>query len=144
MEPLTYLGMMGEDGKFHPNSPTSFKAGAKAFAGRPVKVTFEEPRETRSDRQNRAFYGLAVRAFCEHMGYRFNLEADKEYVKREMLIAVGHFTMRRGLDGTEKPEPKPTRKMDTKDFSDLFQAIQELGAEMGIVIPDPDPELVTV
>lgn len=144
MEPLVYLGMMGEDGKFHPDSPSAFRAGAKAFAGKRLRVTLDIPRETRSDRQNRAFYGLAVKRFCEYMGYRFNIEADKEYVKREILLAVGHCVTRRGLDGKERREPKPTKKLDTKEFSDLFEAIQMLGAEHGIVIPDPEPVEVSV
>ena len=141
MEALVYLGAMGEDGKFHADSPSAFRAGAKAFAGKRLRVTFEEPRETRSDRQNRAFYGLAVKAFCEHMGYRFNSVLDREYVKREILIAVGHFDRRRGLDGKEKLEPKPTKKLDTREFAELYEAIQVMGAEIGVMVPDPEPEM---
>lgn len=141
MEPLSYLGIMDENGKFLPNSPAAFKAGAKAFAGKAIRVTFEIPKETRSDQQNRALYKLAVKPFCEYMGYRFNIEADKEYVRKEILIAAGHCELRRALDGTERLEAKPTRKMDTAAFSDLFQAIQQLGAQYGLVIEDPEPEM---
>lgn len=137
-EALSYLGVFGDDGKFHPDSPNAFRAGAKAFTGKRTKVTLELPKETRSDRQNRFLYGVVVRAFCEYMGYRFNSTADKEYVKREILLEVGHYDLKRSLDGTERREPKPTRKMDKQTFGDLCAALQQMGAEYGIVIPDPE------
>lgn len=139
MEPMSYLGVKGENNKFQPDSPKAFSLALAGFKpGQRVRVTFDMERDTRSERQNKAFYGVVVRYFCEFMGYRFGNEREKEYVKGQVLEAVGHYELVRGLDGKEKKLVKPTKKMEKKAFSELYEACQELGATMGIMIPDPE------
>ena len=62
---MSHLGRVGEDGKFIPANPGAFKFAFLPFKGGEVVLTIEAKKETRSDVQNRTFYRLVVRAFCE-------------------------------------------------------------------------------
>lgn len=141
MEPMAYAGTVDEAGKFRPINPGAFKFSFVPFKGRDVILTIEERRTTRSNRQNRAFYGIVVKAFCEHMGYRFNNARDKEFVKSVILNGIGHYEIRKGLRGETVHDVKPTSNLDTREFKELYEACQQLGAENGLVIPDPESAL---
>ena len=141
MDPLAFLGTKGEDGRFKADSPKAFSFAMAGFKpGQRVRVTFEAEGDNRTERQNRMFYGVVVRYFCEYMGYRFGNELEKEYVKAQVLEQVGHYDLVRGLDGKEKKLVKPTRKMDKKAFSELYEACQELAASLGVVLPDQNSQ----
>lgn len=111
------------------------------FRDKDVIVTFEERKTTRSNRQNRAFYGIVVKAFCEHMGHRFANARDKEFVKGVILNGIGHYEIRKGLRGEVVHDAKPTSNLNTQEFKELYEACQQLGAENGLVIPDPESAL---
>lgn len=138
LDPVAYEGTVNETGKFFPYSPNAFKFALRPFVGKRIKVTFEEYRDTRSNQQNRAFYGIAVKLFCEYMGYRFSSAREKEFVKNQILEAIGHYDIVKGIDGRPKNMIRPTSNMDTREFSEMYEACQELGASLGLVIPDPD------
>lgn len=137
-DPMAYAGSVDEVGKFHPSAPGAFRFAFLPFKGREVVLTIEAKKETRSNRQNRAFFGIVVRAFCERMGYRFASAKDKEFVKDEILIAIGHYEIKRGLGGKEKKVVKSTHNMPKMEFKEMYEACQMLGAENGLVIPDPE------
>ncbi len=140
-EPMAYAGHVDEVGKFHPVNPGAFKYAGVPFRGKDVILTWEERKTTRSNRQNRAFYGIVVKAFCEYMGYRFANARDKEFVKDQILLGIGHYEIRKGLRGQNVQEVKPTHNLDAKAFKEMYEACQQLGAENGLVIPDPESAL---
>jgi hypothetical protein len=129
---VAYIGTVGPDDKFIADSPNAFKYALRPFRGMTVLVTFEEFKNTRSNRQNRAWFGVVIREFMLYMG-----ERDKLYVHREVCKAIGHYDLKESFEGPVK-EPKSTRKLSAEKFSELYKAAQELGASLGIVIPDPD------
>lgn len=129
---VAYIGQVGEGDKFIPDSPGAFKYAFRPFRGLPILVTIEEYKNTRSNRQNRAWFGIVIREFMAYMG-----ERDKLYVHREVCKAIGHYEIKESFDGPVK-EPKRTSNMSTEKFSELYKAAQEFGASLGIVIPDPD------
>ena len=138
LDPVAYEGTVDENGKFFPYSPGAFKFALRPFRGRHIVVRFEEWKATRSNQQNRAFYGIVVKSFCEHLGYRFANAREKEFVKAQILEAVGWYDIVKGIDGKDKHMIKPTSNMDTKAFSELYEACQQLGAEYGCPIADPE------
>lgn len=135
---VAYLGEKGEDGKFRPDSPKAFSLAMARFQPKEkIKITFEKHHETRSNAQNRAFFGIVVKAFCDFMGYRFNNERDRLYVKDCILELVGHTETVKALNGEMKVRPLPTSKLSKPAFSDLYARCQEEGAKLGIFLPDP-------
>lgn len=129
---VAYIGHVGENGEFSPDSPNAFKYAYRPFHGKTVLLTIEEYKNTRSNRQNRAWFGIVIPAFMAYMG-----ERDKLYVHGEVLKAIGHYDIKESFEGQTK-NPKPTRNLSTEKFSELYQAAQELGASLGVPIPDPD------
>jgi hypothetical protein len=142
MEAMAYAGHVDAAGKFHPMNPGAFKFAGIPFKNKDVILTWEERKNTRSNRQNRAFYGIVVKAFCEYMGYRISNARDKEFVKNEILLAIGHYDIKTGLGGKAVREVKSTHNLDTREFQELYEACQMLGAENGLVIPDPESAAV--
>jgi len=138
VDPLAFLGTKGEDGRFKPDSPKAFSYAMAGFKpGQRVRVTFEEYHETRSNAQNRAFFGIVVKEFCRFMGHRFNNERDRNYVKEQVLELVGHFETVPGLHGQMKVRVLPTHNMSKPAFKDLYERCQEEAAKLGLVLPDP-------
>lgn len=138
MDPMAYLGVKGENGRFQPDSPKAFSLALARFqAKEKIKVTFEKYHETRSNAQNRAFWGIVVRAFSDYMGYRFNNERDRNYVKDCLLELIGHTEAVAGLNGEMKVRVLPTSKLSKPAFKDLYERCQEEGAKLGVFLPDP-------
>lgn len=138
MDPVAFIGTKGEDGKFKADSPKSFSFALAGFKpGQKIKVTFEEYHETRSNAQNRAFWGIVVKEFCAFMGYRFNNERDRNYVKDQVLELIGHCETVAGLNGEMKVRVLPTSKLSKPAFKDLYERCQEEGAKLGVFLPDP-------
>lgn len=138
MDPVSYIGKKGEDGKFKPDSPRAFSFALAPFkTDEKIKVTFETHHETRSNAQNRAFFGIVVKEFCRFMGYRFNNERDRNYVKEQVLELVGHCETVPGFHGQMKVRVLPTHNLSKPAFKDLYERCQEEGAALGIVLPDP-------
>lgn len=146
-ESTEFIGKATPDGHFKPTTgPNALRAFLKhkAAKDKTLRVIFEDWRPTRSNQQNRAWFGIVVKLFCERMGYRFSSERDKRYVHEQILIAIGWTEPGRDVHGQLQQRPKDTHDLDTAEFSDLYNRAQELGAQMDIVIPDPDPELAKI
>lgn len=132
-EAVEYVGAVDEGtAKFHPDSPGAFRFAFAPFKGKKVRLRIEEWKQTRTNQQNRAWFGIVVKEFMRHTG-----ERNKEYMHRVILEHVGHYDLVETLGKMEK-RIKPTSKLSTREFSELYEAAQQLGAEYGIMIPDPD------
>lgn len=86
----------------------------------------------RTDRQNKFWHAVVIPAFAEHCGYR------NDEMKEALSLALIPKTVR-SLDGTEMTVPGHTSELSVKQFNELIERAQQLGAEMDIYIPDPDP-----
>jgi hypothetical protein len=130
---VQYVGDVDEaTAKFRADSPGAFRFAFAPFKGKKVKLTIEEWKATRTNQQNRAWFGIVVKLFMQHQG-----ERDKEYMHRVILEHIGHYDLVETLGKTEK-RLKRTSKLSTREFSELYEAAQQLGAEYGIMIPDPE------
>ncbi len=84
----------------------------------------------RSDKQNKAYFGIAVQRL-----------ADKYNVRKETMhkaLAGAYF----GFDEIQIGEliikvPKTTTGRTTKEFKEFYEFIQQTGADVGVDIPDP-------
>ena len=135
MEPVSFLGRVSEDGaKWAPNSPNAFKFAFKPFKGKETWVTVEEYKEIHTDPQRAYWWGVVVKLFMEAMA-----ERDSYYVHRWILVRVGHCKeVVNKLTGEVTKEPLRTRRVAKDTYSRNIEAAQQLGAEFGIYIPDPN------
>lgn len=131
VEAVLYPGR-AEAGRFIPDSPGAFKFAFRPFEGKAVEVLVREFKKTRSNRQNRAWFGIVIKAFMDYMG-----ERDKLYVHTKVLEAIGHYEVKM-VFGKEDKKVLPTHNLKADKFKALYEAAQELGAQYGVMIPDPD------
>lgn len=125
---------------------STIKANVHAFIDRlpetkSWRIEIKEDRKERTDPQNHALFGVAYPA----------LEAATGYTKDEL-----HEAFCRRFFGTVEREvmgqivTKPYRTTTTNergerdvipahDFARFYDTVQQVGAEAGIDVPDPDP-----
>lgn len=125
---VTDTGYKFDDAELVRRMLSGFKRGK-------VLTTFKAYRPKRSDAQNRFWHGIVVSAFAEHCGYEF----------AEMKDALALQLIPREVSDLTTSEvrtiPGHTSDLNTKEFNDLIERAQRLGAEMGIVIPDPGEDV---
>lgn len=100
---------------------------------KPWRITIAQHRETRSDLQNRALWGVAYRAIADATGH------DPDDLHDFFL---GEFFGWEVVEifGQKKRIPKRrSSKLETTEFAEFFDFIQRRAAEGGVYVPDPDP-----
>ncbi len=133
-DPFTYYGEI-RGGADHPDDPELMAGIRKELNGKRVTWTVEEWKPKRTNKQNRAWFGVVIRDFCKLMGIR-----DKKAVHRDVLVQLGHYDMVE-VKGRNVEVLKPTHNLPVPEFSDLYAGAQQLAAVVyGHYIEDPDPE----
>jgi hypothetical protein len=99
--------------------------------GSTVVVSVKVERQTRSARQNRYWHGVVVPLFAEHCG------CDTDDMKDILALELLPKEIADIATGEIRKVPGRTSALNTKEFNDLIERAQRLGASMGIVVPDP-------
>jgi hypothetical protein len=97
-----------------------------------VTITIDARRPKRTSPQNRFWHGIVIPLFAEHCGY------DVDDMKDELALQLIPRELVDMATGEIRIVPGHTSKLNTAQFADLIERAQRLGAEMGIVIPDPN------
>lgn len=116
---------MNDLGRFR-HAMQGFPEGAQVS----VRVKVERPQ--RSSQQNRFWHGVVIPLFAEHCGYDFEDMKDAlalELLPREVVDVK---------TGEVHKVPGHTSSLTTKEFNELIERAQRLGASMGIYVPDPN------
>lgn len=103
----------------------------RRFPEGPVEITVKVARPSRSSSQNRYWHGVVIPLFAEHCGYEFDEMKDALALKLLPHELVDMDT------GEVRIVPGHTSQLNVKEFNDLIERAQRLGAEMEIYIPDP-------
>ena len=105
------------------------------------KVEIAQSRKSRTDPQNHALFGVAYPALMEPTGFTKD-ELHEAFCKRFF------GTIEREVMGQVVSKPFRTTTTDENGkrdvmpwdkFSDFYAMVQQVGAESGIYVPDPDP-----
>jgi NinB protein len=124
-----------DQGKLRLSGRQGFDAAISRFPDGHVVVTVKVARRKRSSAQNRFFHGVVIPLFAEHCGYELTEMKDAlalELLPKEVVDVK---------TGEVRIVPGHTSELTTTQFNDLIERVQRLGAEMGIIIPDPDSEV---
>lgn len=106
---------------------------AQALPGKPLRVTVEEYRKRRSDEQNKFWWGVVVKTFCDHLP-GWEPEDVHTYLCGE------HFGWER-IEGMGRVKMRPVKRssrLNKLEFSELVAKAQKLAAEHGFYVPDPE------
>lgn len=116
---------------FHMDDVKHFKKMSLAFKHGGAVFTLKSARPSRSAAQNRFWHGVVIPLFSEHCGYEFDEMKDALALRLIPKEIVDMST------GEVHVVPGHTSALNTKEFNDLIERAQRLGAEMGIYVPDP-------
>ena len=113
----------------------------KLPATRSYQVEVKEYRKERTDPQNHALFGVAYPALERETGFtkdelheafckRFFGTVEKEFGGQ--VISKPYRTTTTGPDGRRDV-------IGTAEFAKFYDMVQQVGAECGVYVPDPDP-----
>ena len=98
-----------------------------------VQLTVKKERKSRSDNQNRYYWGVVIPIVAEAQGYNQHSEEDKEEVHEGLKIK---FLSKKGPKGMVTV--RSTTALSTVDFMNYIDMIIQWAAESGTKIPLPN------
>lgn len=120
-------------GELKPVSLAAFRQAMKRFPdGARVAIRVKVERPKRSNQQNRFWHGVVVPLFAEHCGYEF------DDMKDELALKLLPKELPDMQTGEVRVVPGHTSDLTTKEFNDLIERAQRLGASLDLYIPDPN------
>lgn len=129
-EEYSTLGVI-KDGQLKMTGRALFEQAMRRFADGAVIVEVKTIKPQRSSAQNRYWHGVVIPLFAEHCGYELTEMKDALALKLIPKEVVDMDT------GEVHVVPGHTSDLNVKEFNDLIERAQRLGAEMDIYIPDP-------
>jgi hypothetical protein len=133
---ITARGIV-RNGKVAIRDKRAYDLGVEKFLdGQDVVVTIAPVEKVRSLRQNAYWWSVVIPLFAEHCGYTH--EETHETLKAALLPQHHLLADRNGEILREVVTPGSTAVLTTQQFNELIERAQQLGAELGIVIPDPN------
>lgn len=122
------------------------RANIHAFIDRlPVskswRIEIKEARRERSGDQNNALWGVAYPALCEATGYEPDELHDalcRKFFGTTTRDVMG-VRITRAVRTTTTNADGERDVMSAGEFADFYSMVQQVGAEAGIDVPNPDP-----
>ena len=105
-----------------------FHEHLREFAGKRVEVVVRRRRSQRTHQANRYYFGVVVAMLAEEFGY------DKQEMHDVLAMK---FLRVEDCPVTGAPRRKRTPNCDTAEFAEYVDACIRLGAEHGVVVPEP-------
>jgi hypothetical protein len=110
---------------------------AQLREGWELEVTVKRQRATRSQQQNRYYWGVVVHLLSDHTGYTPDEIHDflkAKFIPKRLAVCDGN-----GVIQDEVVLGGSTRSMNKVQFGEYMESIRQWGAEMlNVVIPDPN------
>jgi hypothetical protein len=138
---LTFPGVIDPAGRLRLDNRSAFDAHARTLATKRVVLSVREDRATRSTRQLRWEFGVALPLIAEACGYEAN---ETEQLHYELLTK--HYGVRYNRKLKKYvPKVKRSRQLNTKEYAEHQEWLCRFAAEfLGCVVPLPnEPEPVT-
>jgi hypothetical protein len=108
-----------------------------------LEVTVKRQRATRSQQQNRYYWGVVVHLLSEHTGY--TPDEMHEFLKMKFIPKTLAVCDGNGVIVDEFVIGGSTREMNTIQFGEYVEEIKQWAAqELDVVIPDPDEDAPVV
>ena len=95
-----------------------------------VEVVVKNLHSTRSNQQNRYYWGVVVKILCDETGY--DQESMHEILK-DKFLQIKTQVFNEVVDTS-----RSTTSLNTVEMNEYLENIQRWAAENGTIIPDPD------
>lgn len=128
-----------ENGVLKCNRKT-FQAIVESFNGKRIEISFTKARKSRSNQQNRYYWGCLIpilKSTLKDLGNEFTPEQVHDMLKYKFLKKDVHVK-----DGEFITKITSSTELSTSEFMDYIADIQRWSAEFfGVEIPDPNEQL---
>lgn len=128
-----------ENGVLKCNRKT-FASIVQSFDGKKIEISFSKARKTRSNQQNRYYWGCVVpilKAALKDLGNVFTDEQIHDMLKFKFLKKDVHVK-----DGEFITKITSSTELSTSEFMNYIADIQRWSSEFfGVVIPDPNEQI---
>lgn len=127
----TFYGMVKE-AKLTIHNLTDFVQYIRQFDGQRVQIKVDQYKDTRSERQNRYYWGVVIKIFADYFGM--------EPMEAHEALKWEHLRKRiKDRSGVERYTIKSTAAMKTNEFEDYMAFLRRWGAtEFQLDIPEPN------
>jgi hypothetical protein len=123
-------------GKLEVRNRDAFEKAMKTFADGEVLVRIAHIKATRSEQQNRWYWGVIVELLADHTGY--SRDEMHEVLKAKFLPKRVALCDGNGVVVDDFVIGGSTAKLNKQTFGEYCEAIRSWAAEsLGVVIPDP-------
>jgi hypothetical protein len=123
------------NGELKPDDLAGFRRAMREFPDGRYTIKVEIQRRKRTNAMNNFWWGVVVKLFGEHCGHW--PDEMHEILKLKLLPKEVEVTNPGTGEVTTMTIGRSTANLSTVEFKDLIMRAQQLGAEMGIDIPDP-------
>lgn len=119
-------------GKLILDNPRYWKGMVQMFDDAKVRIILEKVRGTRTNRQNRYYWGVVLELIAHHTGY---LPEDvheimkSKFLRTKKVWRTGEITVL-----------KSTAELTSDEFTQYIEQVRVEAGEMEIEIPDPDKD----
>ena len=138
---LAVASAVVKDGRLFIHNRKAFDSAVESIRpGTQVEIAVTRLYATRSIKQNRWYWGVCVELLSEHTGYGPEEMHDilkAKFLPKRLAVSNGNGRIVDSfvIGGS-------TRELNTVEFKDYTERVQQWAAEdLGVVIPDPEPEL---
>jgi hypothetical protein len=135
-EPQAFVVAPVKDGRpwFSPAQDRVLAAFLRRMEGKEVRVTFSQPTKTRSNPQNRYYWGVVLTMIAAETGH--TTEEVHEYMKAMFLPRC---FIRLGKGKKEQQITKSTATLSTFDMEEYLEKVRAFAAaELQLTIPLPN------
>lgn len=108
------------------DNPERYRTHLRSLEGKAVDIIVRPYRKTRSNNQNRFYWGVVIALLSEHTGYT----PDETHDALRLKFLQRH-------DGP-LPTVRSTTELNTIEFEEYLTQVRQLGAEMEVYIPSPN------
>jgi hypothetical protein len=108
---------------------------------KPWEVTVRPWKKSRSDAQNHALFGVAYKVICAETGFTKDELHDsfcRRFFGSKDTDVMGQ-QLWRPRRTTTRDENGKRDVLPWDQFADFYATVQQVAAEAGILVPDPDP-----
>ncbi len=140
MKPQTYT--LNANGPERPQVVANLHAFVDRLpAKKSWRVEIKEARKERSNDQNAALFGVAYPALTDATGYtpdELHAAFCMRFFGTSEVMVMGQ-RIARPVRTTTTNEAGERDVISTIDFARFYELVQQVGAEAGVDVPDPDP-----
>lgn len=112
---------------FPPRGLEMYRKHLSALEGKEIEITIDKRKKSRSNQQNRYYFGVCIQIIADELGYE---PIDIHYELRRLFLSS---------PGEKLQIPRSTTSLSTVEHNEFIEKVKRWSSEeLNIYIPDPE------